>query len=58
MSEIVCENYQNVNRDVNWANDIGKMAPVDLLEAGLPHLQFVKAKCYYLPGTAKRNAMK
>lgn len=30
-----CENYQNV-RDIKWANAVGKMVPVDVLNTGLP----------------------
>ena len=31
-----CQNYQNVTQKPKWANTVGKMAPVDLVYAGLP----------------------
>jgi hypothetical protein len=30
------ENYQNVTRDMKWAHAVEKMAPIDLLDPGLP----------------------
>ena len=42
------ENVWNIgHRDTKWIQDVGKIVPIDLLYAGLPHSQFGKRCSIY-----------
>ena len=46
------------HRDTKWANATGKMAPTDLLSAGLPHTFNLGKKKAYLQSIIKQGAIK
>ena len=45
------------HRDTNWANSVGKMVPIDLLNTGLPH-PFNLWKTQYLWSAIEQSAIK
>ena len=45
------------HRDTNWANSVGKMVPIDLLNTGLPH-PFNLWKTQYLWSAIEQRAIK
>ena len=52
-------NYQMWHREIKWANDVGKAALTDLLNADLPqNFHLLKKKMQYLWSAIKQSVVK